>query len=238
MTPALFQSAQWGDLRTFDVDGEPWFAAADICRALGIGNVSMATSGLDGDEKGITTTDTLGGRQQIVMVTESGLYAIAFQSRKPEAKEFRKWVTSEVLPALRKTGSYSVTTPKTYVEALEALVIAEKSRLALESQNEEMAPKAEFYDAVTASDDLCQLATVAQVLGLPYGRTSLFQKLRNMGVLISGGERHNQPKQSYVGAGYFTVKESKYLADDKVNISFTTYATQKGMAWLQKKLAA
>ncbi|MFW9594008.1 MAG: Bro-N domain-containing protein, partial [Macromonas sp.] len=94
-------------LRGFLRDGEPWFVAADVCAALEIGNVSMAANRLDADEKDISTVDTLGGAQELVVINESGLYSLILTSRKPEAKKFKKWVTSEVLPSIRKTGSYT-----------------------------------------------------------------------------------------------------------------------------------
>ena len=123
--------------------------------------------------------------------------------------------------------------PATLPEALRlAADLAEKNEtLALE--NAELKPKAEFHDAVTASDDLCQLATACQVLGLPFGRNILFQRLRNRGVLISGTDRHNLPKQEHIKLGRFTVKESTYLDEDKQpHVRFTTYVTQKGLEWL------
>jgi len=101
-------------LRVVMIDGEPWFVAADVCEALSIGNVSLAVNGradrtdggLDDDEKGVATVNTPSGEQQMLTVNESGLYALIFKSRKPEAKKFKKWVTAEVLPAIRKTGRY------------------------------------------------------------------------------------------------------------------------------------
>lgn len=95
-------------IRTMLRDEQPWFVAADVCRVLDLSNPSMACEGLDDDEKGISTADTLGGSQKMLTISESGLYALVFKSRKPEAKTFRKWVTSEVLPALRQTGKYEV----------------------------------------------------------------------------------------------------------------------------------
>jgi prophage antirepressor-like protein len=95
-------------IRIIDRDGEPWFVAADVCRVLEIGNVSHAVSRLHEDEKGIASNDTLGGKQQLIIISESGLYALIFTSRKPEAQEFRKWVTHEVLPAIRKTGQFDI----------------------------------------------------------------------------------------------------------------------------------
>jgi prophage antirepressor-like protein len=103
-------------LRVVIIDGEPWFVAADVCEALAVGNVSLAVNGradradggLDDDEKGIASVNTPSGDQQMLVVNESGLYALIFKSRKPEAKKFKKWVTAEVLPAIRKTGRYEI----------------------------------------------------------------------------------------------------------------------------------
>jgi phage antirepressor YoqD-like protein len=117
---------------------------------------------------------------------------------------------------------------------LAADAIDKADALALEVAD--LKPKAEFHDAVMASDDVTQLAIACQVLEFPFGRNTLFQRLRNKGVLISGGERHNLPKQRYIEQGLFTVKESSYLDEDKqVHVRFTTYATQKGLDWLMRE---
>ncbi len=106
ITPFVFE----GDtiVRVITIGGVLWFVAADVCRALGIINVADAMSGLDQDEKGIGNADTLGGTQQVTIISESGMFSLIFRSRKPHALRFRKWVTSDVLPTIRKTGGYSV----------------------------------------------------------------------------------------------------------------------------------
>jgi prophage antirepressor-like protein len=99
-------------VRTVLIDGSPWFVAADVCRILGIKNAAQALESLDDDEKGISNTYTLGGPQQLLIIAESGLYALIFRSRKPAAVRFRKWVTAEVLPALRRDGVYRMAAPE------------------------------------------------------------------------------------------------------------------------------
>ena len=106
----VFNSSEFGNVRVVQVDGEPWFVAADVCRALEISNSRDAVARLDDDEKGVGSTDTLGGKQGMQIINEPGLYTLVLGSRKPEAKAFKRWVTHEVLPTIRKTGSYK--TPK------------------------------------------------------------------------------------------------------------------------------
>ncbi len=128
------------EVRTVVIEGEPWFVAKDVCEILEIANARDAVAALDSDEKdGVGITDAIGREQKTTVVSESGLYALIFKSRKPQAKAFRKWVTSEVLPQIRKTGKYEVQkTPQTYIEALEALVIAEKEKQKLIENNTEL----------------------------------------------------------------------------------------------------
>lgn len=115
----VFNSSEFGNVRVVQVDGEPWFVAADVCRALKISNSRDAVARLDDDEKGIGSTDTLGGKQGMQIINEPGLYTLVLGSRKPEAKTFKRWVTHEVLPAIRKTGSYK--TPTSQQERLEVM---------------------------------------------------------------------------------------------------------------------
>lgn len=105
----VFNSSEFGNVRVVQVDGEPWFVAADVCRALEISNSRDAVARLDADEKGVGSTDTLGGKQGMQIINEPGLYTLVLGSRKPEAKAFKRWVTHDVLPAIRKTGSYKTT---------------------------------------------------------------------------------------------------------------------------------
>lgn len=106
---AVFSNPDFGEVRTLEINGEPWFVLADVCKALDISNSRNIAARLEDDEKGVTLMDTLGGAQNITIINESGLYDVILRSDKPQAKPFRKWVTSEVLPSIRKTGAYSIT---------------------------------------------------------------------------------------------------------------------------------
>lgn len=103
---SIFQHPDFGTVRNVVIKGEPWFVAKDVCDILGLTNSRKATAGLDDEEKGVTISDTPGGQQSLTIINESGLYSLIMQSRKPEAKAFKKWVTSEVLPSIRKYGYY------------------------------------------------------------------------------------------------------------------------------------
>lgn len=128
------------EIRTVIIDNDVWFIAKDICNVLELGNVSQSLSRLDDDEKGIISSDTPGGNQDMAIVSESGLYALVLTSRKPQAKAFRKWITSEVIPSIRKTGRYQIDTipqiPSNYKEALLALIAKEEEREKLEKEAE------------------------------------------------------------------------------------------------------
>ena len=130
-----FDSAR---VRATTIDSQPWFVASDVCEALTIGNVSMAVSRLDDDEKGISSVDTLGGPQDAAIINESGLYSMILTSRKPEAKRFKKWVTSEVLPAIRKTGTYTspATAELSRLDILKLAMESEEARIKAEAERD------------------------------------------------------------------------------------------------------
>jgi len=142
MTLAFFQF-QSNQVRVVAINGEPWFVAKDLCAVLGISNSRDAVERLDEDEKGVVTTDTLGGKQELVTVSESGMYSLVLTSRKPQAKVFKRWITHDVVPTIRQTGKYEIEPiaptehqlPATYIEALKALVIAEEEKEALIQAN-------------------------------------------------------------------------------------------------------
>ena len=141
-----FENSMFGRVRVIERDGEPWFVAKDVCECLGIANPRDAVSRLDDDEKGVGKADTLGGSQDVALVSESGLYALIMRSNKPDAKAFRKWVTAEVLPSIRKNGVYALA-PKTYVEALRALANeVEQKELAIKQRDEAVRTKTHIVE--------------------------------------------------------------------------------------------
>ena len=130
------------EIRTVQVNGEPWFVLADVCKVLEIKNSRDAAAKLDGDEKGVALTDTLGGKQHVTIINESGLYTVILRSDKPQAKPFRKWVTSVVLPSIRKTGSYSVQQPNAFENLspqLQVLIQMETRQKQIEARQAEQA---------------------------------------------------------------------------------------------------
>ena len=135
----LFEHEEFGEVRVVIIDGEPWFVAADVCRILELDDVSKAVSRLDDDEKGTNLIPTRGGEQSMLIVNEPGLYRLIFSSRKPEAKKFQRWVTHEVLPSIRQTGSYnlpSVTDCNPLAQAISELVSVEREKLAVANSDE------------------------------------------------------------------------------------------------------
>lgn len=175
----VFNNSDFGDVRTIIRDGEPWFVAADVCRALDVD--STATRRLDDDEKGLHSTQTLGGEQNMTIVNEPGLYSLVLSSRKPEAKAFKRWITHDVIPAIRRHGMYAIddiiANPDLGIAALQALKEEREKRQALEStvavqsqQIAELAPKASYYDIVLNCKDLMSISKIAK----DYGKSAIW----------------------------------------------------------------
>ena len=220
----IFQNEEFGEIRTLTIDGEPWFVAKDITDRLKYSNGRKAVADhVDDEDKGVTKVTTLGGNQDMTIINERGVYSLVFGSNMPEAKRFKRWVTFEVLPEIRKTGSYKL--PQTYQEALRAL--ADK-----QDELEKMLPKAEFYDAVIDSNQAISIGDAAKVLNMGIGQNNLFRFLRQQGILMSD----NKPYQKYIDAGYFRVIEQSYLAKGETRLSFKTMVYQKGLDFIRKKI--
>ena len=171
----------------------------------------------------------------MTVVNESGLYNVILRSDKPEAKPFRKWVTSEVLPSIRKNGGYIANqenlTPEQIVA--NALIVAQNIISQKDKQIEQMKPKAEFFDAVADSRTAISMNEVSKVLGIKgYGRNNLFEFLRNNGIL----DRWNVPYQRYIDCGWFRVIEQKYTRQGEPCVTTKTLVYQKGVDAIRKKI--
>lgn len=223
------------EVRTIQKDGEPWWVLKDVCGILGISKYRDTASRLDEDERGSVRVDTPGGEQEMTVVNESGLYNVILRSDKPEAKPFRKWVTSEVLPSIRKNGGYIANqenlTPEQIVA--NALIVAQNIISKKDKQIEQMKPKAEFFDAVADSRTAISMNEVSKVLGIKgYGRNNLFEFLRNNGIL----DRWNVPYQRYIDCGWFRVIEQKYTRQGEPCVTTKTLVYQKGVDAIRKKI--
>ena len=235
----IFSNLEFGEIRIVVIDGEPWFVGKDVAVALGYKNTSDAISKhVDDEDKGVAKCDTLGGMQDLSIINESGVYSLVFGSKLPNAKKFKHWVTSEVLPSIRKHGMYAVdeliANPELAIRAFTALKEEREKNKALQEDNERMKPKAEFFDAVTDSKDAIDMGQVAKVLNYPrIGRNKLFEILRDNGIL----QQNNQPYQKYIDCGYFRVIEQKYEArPGEIRINIKTLVFQKGIDYIKKLL--
>lgn len=241
-----FNNPEFGTVRALrGEDGEPLFVARDVTDALGLDRT--ATRRLDEDEKGVHSTHAPGGNQQVLLVTEPGFYKLVLQSRKPEAKAFQRWVTHEVLPALRRDGGYMVARDETPEQTMARAVLLaqqtidrQKSRIAgLEAENEEMRPKALFADAVAASDGTCLIGEFAKMLrqnGVDIGQNRLFAMLREDGYLGKVGQNRNVPTQRSMELGLFRIKETAIThSDGHVTINRTPKLTGKGQRYFLER---
>lgn len=233
-------------LRTLtDEEGEPWFVLKDCMSILDLGNPTETVKMFDEDEFSTAEViDSIGRRQQAYIISEPGLYRLVMRSRKPEAKEFQRWVTHEVLPAIRKTGGYIPTseTDDDMTILAKAVMIgqrtmeAQKQKIA-EQQTRivELEPKARFADAVAASDGTCLVGELAKMLrqnGMDIGQNRLFRLLQADGYLGKSGSNRNVPTQRAMDLGLFRIKETTVThADGHTTVSRTPKVTGKGQRY-------
>lgn len=228
-------------VRTIMINSEPYFVGKDVAEILGYSNPRDAIKKhIDDEDKGVAKCDTLGGSQNQTVINESGLYSLIIGSKLPTAKRFKHWVTSEVLPAIRKHGAYAVDEllddPDLAIKAFTALKEERTKRKALEAQNAVMIPKAVFADAVTTSDSCILIGDLAKLLrqnGVEIGQKRLFEWLRTHGFLIKRrGADWNSPTQRAMEMGLFEIKETAIThSDGHVTISKTTKVTGKGQIY-------
>ena len=249
----VFNNPQFGAVRTAGTADNPMFCLADVCQAIGITNARNVKSRLDEEDVHLVDTPTAGGTQQITFVTESGLYDVIIRSDSEQAKPFRKWVTSEVLPSIRKHGMYAteatvenmLNDPENAILMLQAYQRERKERLAaqqqvekLEAQAIEDKPKIIYADAVKGSTSSCLIGELAKMIaqnGYPIGEKRLFQWMRDNHYLCSYGERFNQPYQQYIEQGLFTMKQNVFSVDGEMRTRNTTKVTGKGQIYFINK---
>ncbi|MFR8033403.1 MAG: phage antirepressor [Lachnospiraceae bacterium] len=234
----IFKNEEFGEVRTVTINNEPWFVGKDVAEALGYLKARNAILAhvSDEDKKDAPIQGTPGGTQNMIIINESGLYALIFGSKLESAKRFKHWVTSEVLPTIRKTGRYQMQTP--HGKELLALAVLEAQKT-IEEQNEQikqMKPKALFADAVSASHTSILIGDLAKLLkqnGVETGQKRLFEWMRENGYLIKRkGSDWNMPTQRSMEMGLFEVKESTVNnPDGSVKINKTTKVTGKGQQY-------
>lgn len=239
----VFINERFGSIRaSIASGGDIWFVAKDVCEALGVGKYRDSLTRLDDDERGSVLVDTPGGPQKVGTVNEAGFYKIVLRSRKPEAKAFQRWVTHEVLPAIRRTGGYIVAKQDETPDEImaRAVLVAQDTINRQKKQIEELKPKALFADAVAASDGTCLIGELAKMLrqnGISMGQNRLFAWMRDRGYLGKSGNNYNVPTQRAMEQGLFRIKETAVThSDGHVTINRTPKVTGKGQRYFVEAL--
>ena len=243
----VFENSEFGKIRALEIDGNPWFVGKDVANKLGYSNTRKAIlDHVDTDDKndGVTIRDSIGRNQNPTIINESGLYSLVLSSKLPSAKRFKKWVTSEVLPAIRKHGAY-LTDEKAYdvthnPNALADLLLQAGEQLKQkELIIQEMTPKAVFADAVEASKSSVLVGELAKILkanGIDVGQKRLFAWLRANGYLMQKGESYNLPTQKSMDLGLMEIKKTTIVCSDgKIITNSTAKITGKGQVYFVNK---
>lgn len=252
----IFSNSSFGDVRIITTEqNEPLFCLADVCQALDLGNPSQVKTRLDDALiSNEVISDSLGRQQVASFITEDGLYDVILDSRKPSAKQFRKWVTSEVLPSIRKTGGYIPATEQDTPEVLMAralqiaaktiaahekkLKILEQEKNILQEENEKQAPKVAFANAIVGSTNsilVGELATLLKQNGVNIGQNRLFEWLRDNGYLCKAGERYNLPTQLSSNLKIIEIKKGSISVKDTQRNTATAKITPKGIEYFFDK---
>jgi prophage antirepressor-like protein len=201
----IFENSEFGKVRTLEIDNEPWFVGKDVAEILGYSQPSVAIfKRVDSDDKGVSKMETPGGEQSVVIINESGLYSLILSSKIPTAKRFKRWVTSEVMPTIRKTGSYSVI-PKDYPSALRALADQYEKNQKLLAENTVMKPKAEYFDCLVDRNLLTNFRTTAKELHIK--QNQFISWLLDNKFVYRDKKGSLQPYSKYTD--YFHIKDSK-----------------------------
>ena len=244
-TELLVFSYEGNQVRTVQVDGEPWWVLRDVCQVLDLTSPARVAERLEEDEVSQAhLIDSIGRNQETLIVSEAGLYSVIIRSDKPDAKQFKRWVTHEVLPSIRKHGAYVtnnkldelMSDPDTWVRLINELKAERDQRQQLEAKAVVNQPKVIFADAVSVSDGTILIGELAKILkgnGIDIGQNRLYERLRADGYLIRRkGSDYNAPTQKAMELGLFKVKETAIThADGHVTISKTTKVTGKGQQY-------
>ena len=237
----IFENAEFGKIRTIVIDDEPWFVGKDVAAALGYAKPENAIANhVDEEDKTSTLIQGSGSnyKSKTIVINESGVYSLVFGSKLPTARAFKRWVTHEVLPAIRKTGSYHASGSYMIddpIERARAWIREQEERKQLAAANAAMQPKALFADAVSASETSILIGGLAKLIkqnGVDIGQKRLFDWLREHGFLIKNGTDKNMPTQRAMERGLFEVKEGSFVDGNGVNrITRTTKVTGKGQIY-------
>ena len=243
-----FNNPAFGSVRAVSVNDEPYFVGKDVAEILGYERPTDAVrKRVDPDDRGVAKMETPSGAQEMTIINESGLYSLILSSKLPKAKEFKRWVTAEVLPAIRKTGGYVNDTAQfveSYFGQLEpsqkhALTMMFEESKRMSAQLKEQAPKVLFANAVETAHNSILIGDLAKIIrqnGVDIGQKRLFEWMRQNGYLIKDGQSKNMPTQKAMEMSLFEVKESTINnPDGSVRITRTTKVTGKGQTYFVKK---
>lgn len=240
----IFENPEFGSVRTVCINGEPWLVGKDVAVILCYSNPQKAIRDhVDDEDKGVNETFTPGGKQKLVVINESGFYSLVLSSKMPKAKEFKRWVTSIILPTIRKTGGY-VANEDMFVETYLPFAdepIKQLFRLqcrVINQLNDRIRrdePKVKFADHVSDTTNVIDMNRMAKLCadhGIRIGRNRLFAWMRSRGILMM----NNIPYQEFIDNGYFRVKESVYECRGQMKTYQQTYVTGKGQQYILSRL--
>lgn len=234
----VFRNMEFGTVRVLEINGEAWFVGKDVAEVLRYRDTADAIKRHVDDEDKLTRCFTDSGQsREMYIINESGLYSLILSSKLPNAKKFKRWVTGEVLPSIRKTGSYKMPTGNDLIAA--AVIEAQRLLAEKDKQIEEMIPAAVFTAAVSSSESTILIGDLAKFLrqnGVNIGQKRLFERLRQDGFLLRHGSSKNMPSQRAMELGLFKVKEGSYIDSNGNNVlTRTTKVTGKGQVYFVNK---
>lgn len=242
----VFEKAEFGSVRVVEREGEPWFVAKDVAKALGYASTNMTTvfQAVPEEWKGSNPIATPGGEQEMLILSEQGLYFFLGRSDKPGALPFQKWLAGDVLPAIRRHGVYAtpdmtermLEDPDVLIRALTALKEERARRVALEARAEADRPKIVFAESIEVAKTSILIGEMAKLIkqatGYPMGQNRFFDWLRSHGYLHKGGSQKNAPTQRCIDAGWMEVKEGTRIGSSgECHITRTTKITGKGQIY-------